>query len=1213
LGNIAGNYQVLARLYTPKGNPHGIPLLGAGTIEVIPPKKPIKPIKTELRKPPKLAKALAFHSESAHVLFQVTARGVDIVSAAHNGNPAAPDLFGTFIQNIKASNTFTANVVPSSGFLDVSFDLGTVLVKGTGSAGVFTSPALEMSTLAPGMNTLLVRARTSAGAFSDTASVWVLPFPGWVSPLQNIVTSFVLEFQPAKDRYHAGFSWPIDFVWSQAVDTAVLLLGGEKNDANLQFNANAFFYLNESSSFDASGGYKTTIFGHPLDLAAALNGSFNSSFKFLGGDGLFESTMDFEFPDKSISKTMLVYGVPVTAALEVGGDGHVTLNGNATLGSDLAFKKVLVVPGIDVTLSATASVAAVYGLAKIGVNASPLTEVQLKLLYTSIVPHLKTTFGGRLTVPVKLIGSIFWGLGKGTLASTTLGPYAFGSMVGSKAKMMRTPFALGGQGNTVIPEFIPSSSIAVDAFGRQMVVFTKDVDPVVGAVNPDVYYRYFNGSQWLAAAPVATEANFWEMDPDVTFLSGGAALALWTSNDGAKTLANLNDIFAHQDIRYALWNGSQWGAPGYVFKDTYADGVPALSYDAVNKKSLAVWLHDVNSDRDLNTRHEWDIYSAVFDEVAGNWSAVTNLSGADGYADYMPQVDARAGWGMAVWTEDVDGQFFTALPQITNGTNVSYANNDGVVRYALFNGSSWNASQTVPGSNSGFVAFSEVAWNGDASKAVVVWVGKRDSTTRAGTVETQIYYAVFTRATNQWTVPKVVGAAGISNKENLRVMVDASGVATIIWKGRGINGTDGDLYKTTLDLATDAYSSVVAMTRTSEAEVGFSSAMDGYGRVQAVWQRQDFAGGSDLSSAGMSGGLSLGQIGLQRAHFLGSIADHGIDVDGDGTLDLLRISVDFYAQPGSFLLSGQLADGYGNTFASAKTVVSPVASGLLRAALDFPAQVVAEHGLDGPYVLRNLRLDDLNNGGLLADVYSQQISTYGYALTDFGRGYVSFDRAAYDDLRNTTATITVRDAYANNSASVVDRVAVQVSSDLYAVAGITLTLTETGVDTGIFQGVLRFSQVVTNATTGEVQVADGSTVTVIYTDTKGVIRQSLATWSKGVTYISLDVDGNGVSNANDGVMILRRLNGAGTVTTGIVLPQGITNASVVGAIDQGGTGFDVDGDGDADANDGVMILRRMNGAGTVTTGIVLPANVGGVGGFGERTNGEVNGAIDGLR
>ena len=87
----------------------------------------------------------------------------------------------------------------------------------------------------------------------------------------------------------------------------------------------------------------------------------------------------------------------------------------------------------------------------------------------------------------------------------------------------------------------------------------------------------------------------------------------------------------------------------------------------------------------------------------------------------------------------------------------------------------------------------------------------------------------------------------------------------------------------------------------------------------------------------------------------------------------------------------------------------------------------------------------------------------------------------------------------------------------------------------------------------------------------------------------LDVDGSGVVDANDGVLIVRRLNGGSTINTGIVLPKGKTNSSVVTAIDQAGMFFDVDGNGRVDATDGVLIVRRLNGGSTIDTGIVLPS------------------------
>ncbi|MBF0190918.1 MAG: hypothetical protein HQL99_07165 [Magnetococcales bacterium] len=86
----------------------------------------------------------------------------------------------------------------------------------------------------------------------------------------------------------------------------------------------------------------------------------------------------------------------------------------------------------------------------------------------------------------------------------------------------------------------------------------------------------------------------------------------------------------------------------------------------------------------------------------------------------------------------------------------------------------------------------------------------------------------------------------------------------------------------------------------------------------------------------------------------------------------------------------------------------------------------------------------------------------------------------------------------------------------------------------------------------------------------------------------LDVDQSGAVDASDGVLILRRLNGASTVDTGVVLGEGQTNASVIAIIDAAGSSLDVDKDKGVHASDGVLILRRLNAGSTIDTGVLLP-------------------------
>ncbi|MBF0271002.1 MAG: hypothetical protein HQL98_02845 [Magnetococcales bacterium] len=111
-------------------------------------------------------------------------------------------------------------------------------------------------------------------------------------------------------------------------------------------------------------------------------------------------------------------------------------------------------------------------------------------------------------------------------------------------------------------------------------------------------------------------------------------------------------------------------------------------------------------------------------------------------------------------------------------------------------------------------------------------------------------------------------------------------------------------------------------------------------------------------------------------------------------------------------------------------------------------------------------------------------------------------------------------------------------------------------------------------------------------------------YSTDSAFAVLDVDQSGTVDATDGVLILRRLNGASTIDTGVVLGEGRTNASVIAMIDAAGLSLDVDKDKGVSASDGVLILRRLNAGSTIDTGVVLPTG---------QTNTTVISTIDALK
>ncbi|MEO5334640.1 MAG: Ig-like domain-containing protein [Magnetococcus sp. YQC-5] len=156
---------------------------------------------------------------------------------------------------------------------------------------------------------------------------------------------------------------------------------------------------------------------------------------------------------------------------------------------------------------------------------------------------------------------------------------------------------------------------------------------------------------------------------------------------------------------------------------------------------------------------------------------------------------------------------------------------------------------------------------------------------------------------------------------------------------------------------------------------------------------------------------------------------------------------------------------------------------------------------------------------------------------------------------------------------------------------------------------------ITLANPGNVSVSGGQSATqqsnVSFLEIKGgkAIRIKLTmqtdphTTSSVPTTPILDVDKSGTVDATDGVLLLRKLNGASTIDTGVMLPTGQNNTSVLATINAIGSKLDVDQSGLVDATDGVLILRKLNGASTIDTGVMLPTG---------QTNSSVLTAIDAI-
>ncbi len=109
-----------------------------------------------------------------------------------------------------------------------------------------------------------------------------------------------------------------------------------------------------------------------------------------------------------------------------------------------------------------------------------------------------------------------------------------------------------------------------------------------------------------------------------------------------------------------------------------------------------------------------------------------------------------------------------------------------------------------------------------------------------------------------------------------------------------------------------------------------------------------------------------------HATLRGDYTDQGIDVNGDGLYDFLSIDAGVDVQsPGEYSLTGTLYDQKG------EEVVWSIAhknlsSGYQKMILDFDGKTIWKHGIDGPYVLKNLLLSGRNwsQNDLVSDAYT---------------------------------------------------------------------------------------------------------------------------------------------------------------------------------------------------------------------------------------------------
>ena len=117
--------------------------------------------------------------------------------------------------------------------------------------------------------------------------------------------------------------------------------------------------------------------------------------------------------------------------------------------------------------------------------------------------------------------------------------------------------------------------------------------------------------------------------------------------------------------------------------------------------------------------------------------------------------------------------------------------------------------------------------------------------------------------------------------------------------------------------------------------------------------------------------------------FSGTVSDHGLDSDGDGRYDELVVDVGVDVDvDAAYRLFGTLTDGAGTPIEQVR-VEQQLAPGSQTVSLSFDGARLFKLGLDGPYLLEGLAIEDVAT--LIGLDHGAVYTTAAYAHTDFQR------------------------------------------------------------------------------------------------------------------------------------------------------------------------------------------------------------------------------------
>ena len=335
-------------------------------------------------------------------------------------------MIGTFISDVEAINTFTAEVTDPDGDDDVllvTFTLGENIQTDDNPDGGWTA-SFDMGELS-GDEILSIRAYDKSGTASleKLLTVHVIPIPSWLIDAVGLL-GIEATFEDGYYTLRANIPDP-PIEYGYTISDEVLMLGGLENLFEAGFTFGIWFHVDGSSKLIAEGTLKGAVLGKSAEGYLEIVGMLNPDLSFAGATGTLELRMDvFTIPEVGTTIPVTVGGVPININLKIGGAIDASVNGDATIDEQLAITEASITPGVGIRVDLTAEIEILFGVASVAFIGHPTATIAFTITYTDesgVSGSVSGTFG----IPYELTGSIFFGALERTLYEGQLSPWDF--------------------------------------------------------------------------------------------------------------------------------------------------------------------------------------------------------------------------------------------------------------------------------------------------------------------------------------------------------------------------------------------------------------------------------------------------------------------------------------------------------------------------------------------------------------------------------------------------------------------------------------------------------------------------------------------------------------------------------------------------------------------------------------------------------------------